>query len=93
VQKIINFFKHSWESDRLAFIVETIGFICVIGASFTLSITADRPNMSYIYPAFFVGNICSIIAYRRRRLAWQLLSAHYFFIINIFGFGRAVGWW
>lgn len=93
IQRIRNFWQQAYRSDPVSFMVEMVGFTFILGASLTLSFTADRPNMAYIYPAYFVGNVCAIITYTRRKLAWQLTSASYFFIINIFGFGRATGAW
>ena len=93
IQRIRNFWRSAYESDPVSFIVEMIGFSFILTASLMLSFTADKPNMSYIYPAYFVGNVCAIIAYTRRKLAWQLTSASYFFVINIFGFGRSLNIW
>lgn len=93
IQRIRSFWRTSYQSDPFSFIVEMIGFTFIVGASMLLSFTADKPNMAYIYPAYFIGNVCSLIAYLRRKLAWQLTSASYFFVINVFGFGRAVGIW
>ena len=93
IQRIRSFWLQSYQSDPVSFIVEMIGFSFILTASLMLSFTADKPNMAYIYPAYFVGNVCAIIAYTRRKLAWQLTSASYFFCINIFGFGRALGVW
>ena len=93
IRRIAEFWQQSYRSDPVAFLVEMIGFSFILTASLMLSFTADKPNMSYIYPAYFVGNVCAIIAYTRRKLAWQLTSASYFFVINIFGFGRSLNIW
>jgi hypothetical protein len=93
IQRVRTFWATAYRADPVSFIIEMIGFTFIVGASLMLSFTADKPNMSYIYPAYFVGNICAIFAYTRRKLAWQLTSASYFFCINIFGFGRALGAW
>ena len=93
IQRIKSFWIRAYRTDPISFIVEMIGFTFIVGASLMLSFTADRPNMAYIYPSYFVGNVCAIIAYSRRKLAWQLTSASYFFIVNIFGFGRALSIW
>ena len=93
IKRIRSFWQSSYQSDPVSFLIEMVGFTFIVGASMLLSFTADKPNMAYIYPAYFIGNVCSILAYFRRKLAWQLTSAGYFFFINVFGFGRAIGWW
>lgn len=93
MKKVIDFWKHGYESDRVSFCLEMCSFFFVVGASMFLSLTADAPRMEYIYPLFFLGSCCSIVAYLRRRLAWQLITVVYFQFVNLFGFGRALGWW
>jgi hypothetical protein len=93
LNKVKQFFANSWHTDPVAFCFEMLSFVCVVGASMYLSLTADNPDMRYVYPFFFIGSMSSVMAYRRRKLAWQLITSSYFMCINIFGFGRAVGIW
>jgi len=86
VQKIKDFWSNSYKSDRIAFTFELISFIFTVGASMTLAINADNPNMLIVYPGFFVGSITGAYAYLRRGLAWPLLLTSYFAMVNIFGF-------
>lgn len=93
IKKIKDFWKQSYESDRLAFTYELLSFIFTVGASLTLAITAYNPDMKYIYPGFFLGSVFGVLGYLRRGLAWPLMLTAYFSIINVFGFGVAIGWW
>jgi hypothetical protein len=93
INKLINFWRHSYESDRVAFYFELVSFIFTVGASLTLAITAAAPNMSIVYPFFFVGSVAAVYGYYRRKLAWPLMLTGYFAFVNVFGFGVAMGWW
>jgi hypothetical protein len=93
VKKIIDFWKHSYETDRISFWLEMISFVFTVGASLTLAVNADSPDMRYVYPGFFIGATTAVIAYYRRKLVWPMVLTGYFQWVNVFGFGRAVGWW
>ena len=58
-----------------------------------LAINADNPNMLVVYPGFLVGAVTQCYASFRRGAAWVMLLTGYFSCVNIFGFGRAIGWW
>ena len=55
--------------------------------------TADAPDMQYVYPGFMIGAVTGAYAYLRRGLAWPLVLTSYFAVVNIFGFGVAIGVW
>lgn len=93
MNKIIGFWKDAKKQDPLAFWLEMVGTLVTIGASMTLAINADNPDMRIVYPGFMLGSALAIFTYTRRKLAWPLLMVYYFFSINIFGFGVAMGWW
>lgn len=93
MQRIIDFWLHSYHSDRVAFAFELISFVFTVGASLTLALTADAPDMAIVYPGFFVGSLTAIYAYYRRKLAWPMMLTTYFAVVNVFGFGVATGIW
>ena len=93
MKKVIDFWSNSYRSDRIAFAFELVSFIFTVGASMTLAINADNPNMLIVYPAFFVGSVTQCYAATRRGAAWVMLLTGYFAVINIFGYGVASGWW
>ena len=93
MQKVKDFWVNSYRSDKTAFCFELISFIFTVGASMTLAINADDPNMLVVYPGFFVGSVTQVYASWRRGAAWIMLLTFYFACVNVFGFGRAVGWW
>ena len=93
MQRIIDFWLHSYHSDRVAFAFELISFVFTVGASLTLALTADAPDMAIVYPGFFVGSTTAIYAYYRRKLAWPMMLTTYFAVVNVFGFGVATGIW
>jgi len=93
VENIKAFWSKSYYSNKKAFCFELTSFVFTVIASLILAFTADRPNMSIIYPGFFVGSISGCYAYYLRGIAWPMMLTAYFAITNIFGFGRACGWW
>jgi len=93
VNKIKDFWLNSYKSDKIAFAFELISFIFTVGASLTLAINADNPNMLIVYPGFFIGSITQCYASLRRGAAWVTLLTFYFAIVNVFGYGVAAQWW
>lgn len=91
--KIKQFWGSSYRSDPIAFWTEMISFVFTVGASLLLAITAMAPPMTWIYPGFFLGAVTSFYASYRRGIGWTMLLTFYFAVVNIFGFGRASGWW
>jgi len=93
MNKIKNFWVNSYLSDKVAFYFELVSFIFTVGASMTLALTADQPDMRIVYPGFFIGSLTATYAHYRRELAWPMILVGYFSIMNVFGFGVANGWW
>ena len=93
MNKVREFWVNSYTSDKTAFTFELISFIFTVGASMTLAVNADNPNMLIVYPGFFVGSITQVYASWRRGAAWIMLLTSYFACVNVFGFGVAAGWW
>ena len=93
IAKIQDFWMQSYHSDRTAFWFELISFVFTVAASLYLAINADNPDMRFVYPGFMIGALTQVYASWRRGAAWIMLLTSYFSCVNIFGFGRAVGWW
>ena len=92
-QSILDFWSNSYNSDKIAFFFELVSFIFTVGASLTLAINADSPNMLIVYPGFFVGSVTQCYAAYRRGAAWVMLLTFYFAVVNVFGYGVAAGYW
>jgi hypothetical protein len=93
VQKIKQFWINSYVSDKTAFYFELVSFIFTVGASLTLAVNAYDPDMSIVYPFFFIGSTTQCYAAYRRGAAWVMMLTFYFSLVNIFGYGIAVGAW
>lgn len=93
MDKIKSFWIDSYKTDKVAFAFELISFIFTVGASLTLAVNANSPNMLIVYPGFFVGSITQCYASYRRGAAWVFLLTFYFALVNVFGFGVAATWW
>ena len=87
------FYSTDQKYDSAAFYFELVSFVFTVGASMTLALTADQPDMRIVYPGFFIGSITATYAHYRRELAWPMILVGYFSIMNVFGFGVANGWW
>ena len=83
----------SYHKDPIAFFFEHVSLVFTVAASLYLAMHADAPNMLIVYPGFFVGSLSAMIAYWRREIPTPMMVTSYFAIVNIFGFGRAAGWW
>ncbi|OUX06175.1 MAG: hypothetical protein CBE00_08515 [Planctomycetaceae bacterium TMED240] len=92
ITKIKDFWIKSYTSDKIAFYFEMASFIFTVGASLTLAVNADQPDMRYVYPGFFIGSITAVYAYIRRQMAWPLVLTSYFAVVNVLGFSVAMGW-
>lgn len=92
-QSVLDFWFNSYNSDKTAFFFELVSFVFTVGASLTLAINADNPNMLIVYPGFFVGSVTQCYAAYRRGAAWVMLLTFYFAIVNVFGYGVAAGYW
>jgi len=93
IDEIRAWWRKSYNSNPLAFKIEMLGFLFTVGASLVLAISAQSPDMRWIYPFFFAGSVCSFFATRMRGLAFPFLTACYFLGVNVLGFGRAVEFW
>jgi len=93
IQKIKQFWIDSYRSDRTAFWFELINFVFIVLSSMYLAVHADNPDMKFVYPLSFVASVAGFYAAIRRGSAWVAAITLYFVAVNIFGFGRASGWW
>ena len=93
MQSVKQFWINSYTSDRIAFLFELISFVFTVGASLTLAVNADNPNMLIVYPGFFIGSLTQLYASWRRGAAWIMLLTFYFACVNVFGYGVAALWW
>ena len=93
MNKIIEFWRSSYVSDKVAFYLELSSFIFTVGASLTLALTAAQPDMRLVYPFFLIGSVTGLLGYIRRKLAWPMMLTAWFVLVNIFGFGVAMGWY
>jgi len=93
LNKVIEFWLNSYHSDKTSFYLELISFVFTVGASLTLALNADAPDMRIVYPGFFIGSLTAVFAYKRRQLVWPFLLTAYFACVNVLGFGKAMGWW
>ena len=93
MQKVKQFWVNSYTSDKTAFCFELVSFIFTVGASLTLAVNAYDPDMSIVYPFFFIGSTTQCYAAYRRGAAWVMMLTFYFSLVNVFGYGIAVGAW
>jgi hypothetical protein len=92
IQKIKNFWINSYTSDKTAFYVEMFSAVLTVSGSLTLALHARQPDMTVVYPMFFLGSVSQVIAAYRRGAAWVMVLTFYFSCANIFGYCVAKGW-
>jgi len=91
IQKIAEFWRHSYYSDKFAFYVELVSVIFTVLGSTLLAFSAAAPDMRIIYPLYFVGSVAGVVSAWRRKMAWIMVLCCYFAAMNVFGFFRALG--
>jgi len=91
--KVYHMWIDSYHKDPIAFFFEHVSLVFTVAASLYLAINAAAPDMKVVYPGFFIGSSAAIVAYYRRGIPTPMVLTSYFAINNIFGFGRAIGWW
>ena len=85
MNKIINFFKHSYATDRLAFYAEIVETTVLIIASAILSFTILDPATEIFIPLYLLGSMLAVFStYRRGSTAILLVS--WFTIMNSWAF-------
>lgn len=92
MRAIARFFVESHQRSPHVFWLDLASTILTMIASLSLAITARAPHMEYIYPGYFLGSLISIYTGYRRHSPWTVVLCSYFCVMNIAGFGRAVGW-
>jgi hypothetical protein len=91
--KIVAYFKESYQQDKLCFWLEMVSTLVNIIASMTLALNAADPDMRIVYPFFLIGSGLAMFTFYRRKLVWPTMLVSYFFCANILGFGIAMGYW
>lgn len=91
MNNIKQFWANSYYSDKTAFCFELISFLFTVTASASLAIYAADPDMTLIYPLFFVGSTTQCYAAFRRGAAWVMLLTAWFSCANILGYLVATG--
>ncbi|MDA9992284.1 hypothetical protein N9E03_01230 [bacterium] len=85
MNKIINFFKQSYATDRMAFYAEIVETTVLIIASAVLSFTILDPATTIFVPLYLVGSILAVFStYRRGSSAIVLCT--WFTIMNSWAF-------
>lgn len=87
------FWMNAYRTDPVLFWVEFVAVSFTIAGSLILAISAKNPDMSLVYPLFFVGSTMQVYVSFKRAAAWIMVLTGYFMAVNILGFGRAVSWW
>lgn len=93
MRKIIDYFRHSHQLMPGVFWLDLLSTIITIITSLWLAINAADPDMRVIYPGYFVGALIGIYTGYRRHSPWTVVLCAYFCCINVFGWGRAWGYW
>ena len=87
------FWVNAYQSNPTLFWVECAAVMFTVAGSLILAVSAKNPDMSLVYPLFFVGSTMQVYVSYKRSAAWIMVLTAYFVAVNVLGFGRAVEWW
>jgi hypothetical protein len=87
------FWLNAYRANPYLFWVELVAILFTISGSLVLALNADDPDLSVVYPMFFVGSCLQAWVSYRRQAAWIMVLTIYFIGVNILGFGRSIGMW
>lgn len=83
--KVYNFFKHSYTTDRIAFYAEILETILLVSASAILSFTITDPATKIFIPLYLAGSLLAMFSTYRRGSSAILLCT-WFTIMNTWAF-------
>ena len=83
--KILNFFKQSYKTDRVAFYAEIVETILLVTASAILSFTITDPATKIFIPLYLAGSILAMFSTYRRGSSAIILCT-WFTIMNTWAF-------
>lgn len=83
--KVYKFFKHSYNTDRIAFYAEILETILLVSASAILSFTITDPATKIFIPLYLAGSLLAMFSTYRRGSSAILLCT-WFTIMNTWAF-------
>ena len=83
--KILNFFKHGYKTDRVAFYAEIVETILLVSASAILSFTITDPATKIFIPLYLAGSVLAMFSTYRRGSSAIILCT-WFTIMNTWAF-------
>jgi len=92
MNKLINYFKESYNTSKIAFYCELVEFSLVGGASAILTFTVLDPATKLFIPMFFVGSILGMISTFYRKAAFATLLTGWFVAMNFIALIKLFGW-
>jgi len=83
MNKLINFWKSSYQSHPLAFYLEMVSAITVIIGSSILTYTVLDPRPDLFVPFYFVGSVTGFAGAYYRQAVWVMVLTAWFSTMNI----------
>jgi len=85
IKEIKQFWKVSYETDKIAFYLELVSVAFTITGSLLLTFGSPHPNMAHVFPVYIFGSATLAIASYRRKIIWTLVLASWFTTMNLIG--------
>lgn len=85
LREIKEFWRVSYDSDRIAFYLELISVFFTIMGSLLLTFGSPNPNMAQVFPLYLIGSSTLAVACWRRKIIWTLVLASWFTAMNVIG--------
>jgi hypothetical protein len=82
-QKVVGFFKESYQLSPLAFWCEVVETILLVGASAVLTFTVLDPAMWIFVPMYMVGSALGVVSSVIRKAAMVIFLCSWFTLMNV----------
>ena len=87
----LGFIFSSYHSNRKAFILEAISTPIFIYACVLMTFTADKPNMTLLFPIFLLSCTLNTVAAYLRKLIWPVIMGIFVCVMDIIGYFVSLG--
>ena len=87
----LEFFFDSYRSNKKAFILEALSTPIFMYACVVMTFTADKPNMTLLFPIFLLSCTLGTIAAYLRKLIWPVTMGVFVMTMDIIGFFISLG--
>ena len=82
---IWDFWKETWETNKILFWVEGAGSICGMIAAVIMTFGAPQPNLLVAFTFYLIGGFCLAWASYVRKFSWMVALMTFYSITTVVG--------